>query len=145
MMLIHCLWIHAYKIYIVQLTWLTTIGTRTCTCCGTFMHLKCYRYMDLLVKFLHILFETDARRNYYASRSEIWKRDINDISALWYVYLICIISHILLLQIIMPSSMCEGGSTTKLFRIITDSRYSSSITTVQRKYFSESKGKHLDT
>ncbi|XP_033642505.1 mutS protein homolog 4-like [Asterias rubens] len=50
-------------------------------------------------------------------------------------------------EIVMPITACEGGSMTKLFKLISDNFHNTSIATVQRKYFNETKGlqyiKHL--
>ncbi|XP_070563567.1 mutS protein homolog 4-like [Ptychodera flava] len=51
------------------------------------------------------------------------------------------------LEIIMPSTVCDSGNMTKLFKLISDQFQGTNISTVQRKYFNESKGlqyiKHL--
>ena len=44
------------------------------------------------------------------------------------------------LQVIMPSTACEGGKMTKLFKLILDQLPSVNVATVQRKYFNENKG-----
>ncbi|XP_071983700.1 mutS protein homolog 4 isoform X2 [Engystomops pustulosus] len=44
------------------------------------------------------------------------------------------------LEILMPNTSCEGGKTTELFRLINENFKDVSFTTVQRKYFNETKG-----
>ncbi|XP_072275595.1 mutS protein homolog 4 [Pyxicephalus adspersus] len=44
------------------------------------------------------------------------------------------------LEILMSNTACEGGKTTELFRLITENFKDVSFTTVQRKYFNETKG-----
>ncbi|XP_014681092.1 PREDICTED: mutS protein homolog 4-like [Priapulus caudatus] len=44
------------------------------------------------------------------------------------------------LEVIMPTNSCENGNATKLFKLISDSFSDRVISTVQRKYFNESKG-----
>ncbi|XP_042675630.1 mutS protein homolog 4 isoform X1 [Centrocercus urophasianus] len=44
------------------------------------------------------------------------------------------------LEIIMPNTSCEAGNTTKLFALITEHFKNVTFTTVQRKYFNETKG-----
>ncbi|XP_053326326.1 mutS protein homolog 4 [Spea bombifrons] len=44
------------------------------------------------------------------------------------------------LEILMSNTACESGSSTKLFRLITESFKDVSFTSVQRKYFNETKG-----
>ncbi|XP_033098705.1 mutS protein homolog 4-like [Anneissia japonica] len=44
------------------------------------------------------------------------------------------------LEIIMPSTACENGNMTKLFNLITEHYQETNISTVQRKYFNETKG-----
>ncbi|GCB78055.1 hypothetical protein scyTo_0020639, partial [Scyliorhinus torazame] len=44
------------------------------------------------------------------------------------------------LEIIMPNTTCDKGSGTKLFTLITDNFKSVALSTVQRKYFNETKG-----
>ena len=41
----------------------------------------------------------------------------------------------------MPHTACEGGAMTKLFKLISDNFQGLDVTTVQRKYFNETKGK----
>ncbi|XP_072181746.1 mutS protein homolog 4-like [Diadema setosum] len=43
-------------------------------------------------------------------------------------------------EIIMPHTACEGGAMTKLFKLVTDNFQNLEVTTVQRKYFNETKG-----
>ncbi|PIK47411.1 putative mutS protein-like 4 [Apostichopus japonicus] len=45
------------------------------------------------------------------------------------------------LEIIMPHTACEGGTMTKLYKLISDNFQATTISTVQRKYFNETKGK----
>lgn len=45
------------------------------------------------------------------------------------------------LQIIVPNTSCENGNMSKLFKLISDHYQNINISTVQRKYFNESKGK----
>jgi hypothetical protein len=47
---------------------------------------------------------------------------------------------LLYLQIIMPNTACESGTMTKLFTLIGDQFVNTSLSTVQRKYFNESRG-----
>ena len=47
-----------------------------------------------------------------------------------------------LFQIILPNTVCEGGNKTKLYELLSDHYDETNLTTVQRKYFNESKGKH---
>ncbi|XP_053549161.1 mutS protein homolog 4 [Bombina bombina] len=44
------------------------------------------------------------------------------------------------LEILMSNTACDGGSSTKLFNLITENFKNVSFTTVQRKYFNETKG-----
>uniref|UniRef100_A0A8C8VG95 MutS protein homolog 4 n=1 Tax=Pelusios castaneus TaxID=367368 RepID=A0A8C8VG95_9SAUR len=44
------------------------------------------------------------------------------------------------LEIIMSNTACDTGNTTKLFNLITENFKNVTFTTVQRKYFSETKG-----
>ncbi|XP_045212131.2 mutS protein homolog 4-like isoform X2 [Mercenaria mercenaria] len=44
------------------------------------------------------------------------------------------------LEIILPSTACESGTMTNLSKFITDQFHNTSISTVQRKYFNETKG-----
>ncbi|OXB54524.1 hypothetical protein ASZ78_005921 [Callipepla squamata] len=44
------------------------------------------------------------------------------------------------LEIIMPNTSCEAGNATKLFALITEHFKNVTFTTVQRKYFNETKG-----
>ncbi|XP_075038032.1 mutS protein homolog 4 isoform X1 [Mixophyes fleayi] len=44
------------------------------------------------------------------------------------------------LEILMSNTACESGKTTELFRLIAENFKDVSFTTVQRKYFSETKG-----
>ncbi|XP_065411483.1 mutS protein homolog 4 isoform X4 [Chrysemys picta bellii] len=44
------------------------------------------------------------------------------------------------LEIIMSNTACDTGNTTKLFSLITDNFKNVTFTTVQRKYFNETKG-----
>ncbi|CAH1773969.1 unnamed protein product [Owenia fusiformis] len=43
-------------------------------------------------------------------------------------------------EIVMPSTACENGNMTKLFKLISDQFTNTNIATVQRKYFNEEKG-----
>ncbi|CAI9613738.1 unnamed protein product, partial [Staurois parvus] len=43
-------------------------------------------------------------------------------------------------EILMSNTACEGGNTTELYRLITENFKGISFTTVQRKYFNETKG-----
>ena len=43
-------------------------------------------------------------------------------------------------QIIMPSTTCEGGNVTVLFKMVSNMVTSANIVTVHRKYFNEAKG-----
>ncbi|XP_077981944.1 mutS protein homolog 4-like [Glandiceps talaboti] len=51
------------------------------------------------------------------------------------------------LEILMPNTACESGNMTKLFKLISDQFQNTNMSTVQRKYFNETKGlqyiKHL--
>lgn len=40
----------------------------------------------------------------------------------------------------MPHTACDGGNMTKLYKLISDNFESTPISTVQRKYFNETKG-----
>ncbi|XP_056388656.1 mutS protein homolog 4 isoform X2 [Hyla sarda] len=44
------------------------------------------------------------------------------------------------LEILMPNTACENGKTTELFRLINENFKDVSLTSVQRKYFNETKG-----
>ncbi|XP_019619725.1 PREDICTED: mutS protein homolog 4-like [Branchiostoma belcheri] len=44
------------------------------------------------------------------------------------------------IEIIMPNTACENGNMTKLFKLISDNFNNTNISTVQRKYFNETKG-----
>ncbi|XP_040264757.1 mutS protein homolog 4 [Bufo bufo] len=44
------------------------------------------------------------------------------------------------LEILMPNTACENGKTTELFRLINENFKDVSFTTVQRRYFNETKG-----
>ena len=44
------------------------------------------------------------------------------------------------LQIIMPNTAFESGNMTKLFKLITEEFQSATVSTVQRKYFNETRG-----
>uniref|UniRef100_UPI00398F1709 mutS protein homolog 4 isoform X1 n=1 Tax=Pristiophorus japonicus TaxID=55135 RepID=UPI00398F1709 len=44
------------------------------------------------------------------------------------------------LEIIMPNTTCDKGSGTKLFTLVTENFKSVALSTVQRKYFNETKG-----
>lgn len=44
------------------------------------------------------------------------------------------------LEIIMSNTACDAGNTTKLFSLITEHFKNVTFTTVQRKYFNETKG-----
>ncbi|KAJ8319978.1 hypothetical protein KUTeg_001565 [Tegillarca granosa] len=44
------------------------------------------------------------------------------------------------LEIIMPNTSCEGGNITKLFQLICDQFQATNLSTVQRKYFNETRG-----
>lgn len=43
-------------------------------------------------------------------------------------------------EIIMPNTACENGAMTKLFKLVTHQFQNSNVSTVQRKYFNETKG-----
>ena len=43
-------------------------------------------------------------------------------------------------QVVMPNTVCDGSSVTKLFNIISSQCSNANIATVQRKYFNENKG-----
>ena len=43
-------------------------------------------------------------------------------------------------QVVMPSTVCDGSTVTKLFNIISSQCSNANIATVQRKYFNENKG-----
>lgn len=43
-------------------------------------------------------------------------------------------------KIIMPNTACENGAMTKLFKLVTHQFQNSNVSTVQRKYFNETKG-----
>ena len=43
-------------------------------------------------------------------------------------------------QIILPNTACENGNATKLFQMISDEFQQTTISTVQRRYFNETKG-----
>ena len=43
----------------------------------------------------------------------------------------------------MPSTSCENGNATKLFKLISDEYINANVAAVQRKYFNESKGKYI--
>ena len=40
----------------------------------------------------------------------------------------------------MPNTACENGAMTKLFKLVTHQFQNSNVSTVQRKYFNETKG-----
>ncbi|KAL5005729.1 hypothetical protein ScPMuIL_016887 [Solemya velum] len=44
------------------------------------------------------------------------------------------------LEIILPNTACENGTMTKLFKLLNDQYQHTNISTVQRKYFNETKG-----
>ncbi|XP_076454636.1 mutS protein homolog 4-like [Babylonia areolata] len=44
------------------------------------------------------------------------------------------------LEIILPSTACENGNATKLFQMVSDEFQHTTISTVQRRYFNETKG-----
>ena len=44
------------------------------------------------------------------------------------------------LKIIMPNTACDGGNMTKLFKLVGEQFPETNLTTVQRKYFNETKG-----
>ncbi|XP_022321107.2 mutS protein homolog 4-like isoform X2 [Crassostrea virginica] len=44
------------------------------------------------------------------------------------------------IEIIMPNTACENGAMTKLFKLVTHQFQNSNVSTVQRKYFNETKG-----
>ena len=44
------------------------------------------------------------------------------------------------LQILMPNTISDSISKTKLFQVVKDQFTESSLTTVQRKYFNETRG-----
>ena len=45
-----------------------------------------------------------------------------------------------LLQIILPNTVCDGGTKTKLYQLLSEHFDEATLTTVQRRYFNESKG-----
>ena len=47
-----------------------------------------------------------------------------------------------LLQIIVPHTVCENGSMTEMFKMISDHFNNTNIATVQKKYFNEHNGMH---
>ena len=54
---------------------------------------------------------------------------------------ICVIDlFILCVQVIMPNTVCEGTTVTKLFKMVTNHCPQANLATVQRKYFNEGKG-----
>ncbi|KAL8565438.1 hypothetical protein ACOMHN_049415 [Nucella lapillus] len=44
------------------------------------------------------------------------------------------------LEILLPNTACENGNATKLFQIISDEFQHTTLSTVQRRYFNETKG-----
>lgn len=44
----------------------------------------------------------------------------------------------------MPNTACENGSMTKLFQLIHDQFQNTTLSTVQRKYFNETKGMQMN-
>ncbi|XP_070186875.1 mutS protein homolog 4-like [Littorina saxatilis] len=44
------------------------------------------------------------------------------------------------LEIVLPNTACESGNATKLFQMISEQFQNSTISTVQRRYFNETKG-----
>ncbi|XP_061165050.1 mutS protein homolog 4-like [Saccostrea echinata] len=44
------------------------------------------------------------------------------------------------LEIIMPNTACDNGAMTKLFKLVSHQFQNSNVSTVQRKYFNETKG-----
>lgn len=40
----------------------------------------------------------------------------------------------------MPNTSCESGNATKLFQLISDQFQATNMSTVQRKYFNETRG-----
>lgn len=49
----------------------------------------------------------------------------------------------ILLQIVLPNTVCDSGAKTKLYQLLLDHFDETTLTTVQRKYFNESKGMHM--
>lgn len=47
-------------------------------------------------------------------------------------------------QIVMPNTISDSVSKTKLFQIINDQFTESSLTTLQRKYFNETRGANIN-
>ena len=45
----------------------------------------------------------------------------------------------------MPNTACENGNMTKLFKLLTEHFPHTTMTTVQRKYFNETKGMACQT
>lgn len=43
----------------------------------------------------------------------------------------------------MPNTACENGAMTKLFKLVTHQFQNSNVSTVQRKYFNETKGNNF--
>lgn len=43
----------------------------------------------------------------------------------------------------MPSTACENGNMSKLFKLLSEQFICSNLATVQRKYFNETKGQWL--
>lgn len=46
-----------------------------------------------------------------------------------------------IMQIILPNTVCDGTAKTKLYQLLSEQFDEATLTTVQRKYFNESKGK----
>jgi DNA mismatch repair protein MSH4 len=47
------------------------------------------------------------------------------------------------IEVIMPSTACEGGNVTKLFKMVSNQSMTTNIVTVHRRYFNEAKGMPL--
>ncbi|XP_077134925.1 mutS protein homolog 4 isoform X1 [Ranitomeya variabilis] len=57
-----------------------------------------------------------------------------------YVKIITKLQILTPLEILMPNTACESGKSAELFRLINENFKDASVTTVQRKYFNETKG-----
>ncbi|XP_060559607.1 mutS protein homolog 4-like [Ruditapes philippinarum] len=71
-------------------------------------------------------------------RPELVLSQFSDMST--YVKTITKLQIIHPLEIVLPSTACESGSMTNLSKFISDQFHHTSISTVQRKYFNETKG-----
>ncbi|XP_052784733.1 mutS protein homolog 4-like [Mya arenaria] len=71
-------------------------------------------------------------------KPELWLSQFSDMPT--YVKTITKLQIAHPLEIILPSTACEAGTMTTLSKIVTDQFPNTAISTVQRKYFNETKG-----